>query len=376
MAKIIGGILALVSLVAALTTISLNFPKEPVSRAAFGLDKTVTLVTVNYDSETKTFYTGAATVEEVFAEVNIPLDRLDATIPERDASLNGDEQTINIKRAFPVRLVDASTETEVKTTNNKVADILNQYSINLAPEDLVFPKLNELVSANASITIKRAKNVKVLADGEVKEFKTQARTVGEVLNEAAVTLDDDDKVSPLPSDKVASGIDINVTRVNFDELVMSEDIDYQEIYEEDSTMWKGEEAVITAGEYGVIEKKYEVIYEDGEEVDRLFLNEEVVKEPQDRIIAIGTKVKQIASGDTKDGLATYFYGPTIAASTTFPIGTTVKVTNLANGESIVVTIDDTGAFGESILIDLRDDYFSQIASLSAGVIPVRIEEVY
>lgn len=376
MAKIIGGILALVSLVIALATISLNFPKEPVSRAAFGLDKTVTLVTVNFDNETKTFYTGAATVEKVFAEANISLGRLDATVPERDAILNGNEQTINIKRAFPIKLVDASTETEVKTTNNKVIDILNQYSINLDPEDLVFPKLNELVSANASITIKRAKNVKVLADGAVTELKTQARTVGEVLKEAAVTLDDDDKVSPLPSDQVASGMDINVTRVNSDELVISEDIDYQELYEEDDSMWEGEEAVVTAGEYGVIEKKYEIIYEDGEEADRLLLSEDIVKEPRDRIIAVGTKIKPVVADNARDGLATYYYGPTIAASTTYPIGTTVKVTNLANGESIIVTIDDTGAFSESILIDLRDDYFSQIASLSAGVISVRVEEVY
>ena len=52
------------------------------------------------------------------------------------------------------------------------------------------------------------------------------------------------------------------------------------------------------------------------------------------------------------------------------------MTNLANGSSVTVTIDDTGAFGSEILVDLRDDYFSQIASLSAGVINVQVEEVY
>jgi rare lipoprotein A len=49
----------------------------------------------------------------------------------------------------------------------------------------------------------------------------------------------------------------------------------------------------------------------------------------------------------------------------------VTVTNLANGRSIRVVINDRGPFGGRI-IDLSEEAFSALASLGTGVIDVRL----
>jgi rare lipoprotein A len=60
-----------------------------------------------------------------------------------------------------------------------------------------------------------------------------------------------------------------------------------------------------------------------------------------------------------------------AAHPWLPFGTVVEVTNLANGKTIEVTINDRGPFGGRI-IDLSDEAFAALAPLGTGVIDVRL----
>lgn len=64
-----------------------------------------------------------------------------------------------------------------------------------------------------------------------------------------------------------------------------------------------------------------------------------------------------------------------AAHKTLPFGTKVKVTNIENGKSVVVKINDRGPFIKGRIIDLSRSAFNSIASKSSGVIDVKIEVV-
>lgn len=58
----------------------------------------------------------------------------------------------------------------------------------------------------------------------------------------------------------------------------------------------------------------------------------------------------------------------------FAFGTRLKVTNLENGKSTVVIINDTGSFGKlGRKLDLSERAFKDIAELKKGVIKVKIE---
>lgn len=64
-----------------------------------------------------------------------------------------------------------------------------------------------------------------------------------------------------------------------------------------------------------------------------------------------------------------------AAHRTLPFGTKVKVTNLRNGESVVVTINDRGPFHASRALDLSKAAFDEIGSLHRGTMPVEYQIV-
>ena len=64
-----------------------------------------------------------------------------------------------------------------------------------------------------------------------------------------------------------------------------------------------------------------------------------------------------------------------SAHKTLPFGTKVKVTNVKNGKSVIVTINDRGPFVKGRIIDMSKSSFAKIANLSAGVVDVEIEVV-
>lgn len=98
-----------------------------------------------------------------------------------------------------------------------------------------------------------------------------------------------------------------------------------------------------------------------------------------------------ASGHRESGMASYYgnefqsrktasgerfdQGRLTAAHRKLPFGTRVKVTNTHNGRSVVVRINDRGPFVKGRVIDLSSSAFKSIASLSAGVVPVRIQVI-
>ena len=62
-----------------------------------------------------------------------------------------------------------------------------------------------------------------------------------------------------------------------------------------------------------------------------------------------------------------------AAHRSLPLNTRVRVTNLANGASVMVRINDRGPFINGRVIDLSPAAASELGMKDAGVAPVRLE---
>lgn len=62
-----------------------------------------------------------------------------------------------------------------------------------------------------------------------------------------------------------------------------------------------------------------------------------------------------------------------AAHRTLPFGTRVRVTNLDNGKSVVVRINDRGPYAKNRIIDLSKEAARQIAMIEKGHVKVRVE---
>jgi rare lipoprotein A len=88
-----------------------------------------------------------------------------------------------------------------------------------------------------------------------------------------------------------------------------------------------------------------------------------------------TTAPPVPEGNRQEGGASFhdYPDPRSCAHRSLPKGTILTVTNLANGKQTTCRIDDRGPFVEGRIVDLSKTAFSEIASLSAGVIRVSIE---
>lgn len=77
--------------------------------------------------------------------------------------------------------------------------------------------------------------------------------------------------------------------------------------------------------------------------------------------------RQTANGELFDQKAM------TAAHKRLPFGAKVKVTNIANGKSVVVRINDRGPFVSGRIIDLSKSAFQRIGNTNLGLIDVEIE---
>ncbi len=78
-------------------------------------------------------------------------------------------------------------------------------------------------------------------------------------------------------------------------------------------------------------------------------------------------------GRTTANGETYDENKMTAAHKTLPFGTTVRVTNLANGKNVVVRINDRGPFIKGRIIDLSYKAAGELDYISRGVVKVRVE---
>lgn len=98
------------------------------------------------------------------------------------------------------------------------------------------------------------------------------------------------------------------------------------------------------------------------------------------------RTSQARRGGSLRGLASYYWQPQrvasggwfnpnalTAAHKTLRFGTRVRVTNLRNGRSVVVRINDRGPYIRGRIIDLSKRAAGIVGMRNAGVVPVRVD---
>ncbi len=263
---------------------------------------------------------------------------------------------------------------QTETSSDSVASLLEERNINVGPYDEITPALEKKLYPGAAIEIRRAVKVQIEADGKKINGYALGRTVRDALGENGVELGRLDKTLPDPNSPLQNNIAIAITRINVEEVTKEESIDFKITAKNDSKLGWREKKIETPGEKGTKEVKYKITYHDGKEISRVVLEKTVVKDPVTQVEVQGTYVK---TGKAQKGQGTWYsyQGGLYAASLTISKGGYAKVTNTANGKSVIVQINDSGPYGAGRIIDLDKVAFAKIASLGAGVIGVKVEEV-
>lgn len=275
---------------------------------------------------------------------------------------------------FFVSYNGTSTTVHTGEENSSIAEALQAAGYTLTDKTRVFPERDQLLSAGSIITIDSAKEITVEDNNEIHIHHVAALTVAEALEKVGVTLVGADFVEPSAETALSPGMNITVTRVTVSEETEDTSIPFSKKEEEDESVSFLVKKIVQKGESGTLTTRYRVSRHNGKIVAKEKIEAVVTKEPKEEKTLIGTKVTVLKKHT--GGASWYAHTGTLSAANPWlPFGSYVRVTNTANGKSVIVKINDRGPFGGGRIIDLDKVAFAKIADLGTGVVNVVMEEI-
>ncbi|WP_210367688.1 G5 and 3D domain-containing protein [Bacillus sp. REN3] len=304
-----------------------------------GTKKTVALT---LDGKEKVIKTHADTVQDLFDDLEISLRSEDYLSLEADTKVKNN-LSIVWKPAKQVELIDGQEKETYWTSADTVGNFLKDQNIVLSEHDKLNLNPDDKLSKNMEIAIERAFPLKLVVGGKEQEVWSTSTTVADFLSQQGIKLNKLDRVEPELNKTVTKNGKVNVVRVEKVTDVVEEPIRYAVITKNDSNLLKGKQKVVNEGQEGLLSKRYEVIMENGKEVSRKLVNEKTVKEKQDKVVAMGTKVlvAQVSRGSSKPaGKEFYVTSTAYTASCNGCSGYTATGINLrTNPNAKVIAVD-------------------------------------
>ena len=193
-----------------------------------------------------------------------------------------------------VKLDINGIEAEVSTNARTVADVLDEYGISLAAMDQTRPTLDSPLRGDDTISVIRARQVWLQADGLIRCVTVPANiTVAELLAEQDITLQGDDFITPEPSTVLQGGEWLQLVRVTHVLTTYTSPILYDTLVLDNDTLLVGTWQIDTQGVDGqMVHEIQETVY-DGEVVGRVEVNRNPSVEPVAHIILRGTRIPVI-----------------------------------------------------------------------------------
>jgi len=282
-------------------------------------------------------------------------------------------------------------EFALRCEDDTVGVCLHKENLVVYERDFLHPDMTAPLEDGMHVIIRRAIPLKLInLLGEQSDVYSHGTTVRDLLGEFQVSLTEDQMVKPALDTWLEPNMTVQLFAQREESLKRTVDIPFTTKEKKDDTLILGKKVIEQKGIVGKKEEEYQLIYIADKLKEKNLLHSSVITEQQTEIVRVGTKMpdhtQMIEEGRASfysaslDGSRTASGGAIhlsdlVAAHKTLPFGSLVKVTNEANGKSVVVKIVDRGPYVAGRVIDLTPAAFGQIASLSSGVISVRLDLV-
>ena len=168
------------------------------------------------------------------------------------------------------------------STDPKV--VIEEAGLQLGESDTYTTQKNDGIS---EIHINRIQMITVHAGSDIFVVGSYGGTVADVLESLNIELADTDLLSCGLNDPTYDGMSVELTRIRREILTYEEIIPHEVQIYEDTNLNAGEERVLVPGNDGVIHYTAQILYENGVEVQREILSEEIIAEPSNGIIFRG-----------------------------------------------------------------------------------------
>lgn len=192
----------------------------------------------------------------------------------------------------PSKEIDLTINHETMTiqTNAKtIEEVLIEVEYEHKDTDRINYELDDRILDEMQVVVSSEKEVTLSVKGDNIETTTNASTVADLLRELDIEVSKDDVVIPSLDSKLNEKEEVVVIYYEEKEYKKSEDIDYETIEEFSFDIPYGETKVIQEGEKGKIEETYKRVSKNGIIVSDKLVSKEVIKEPVNKKVLIGTK---------------------------------------------------------------------------------------
>jgi len=251
------------------------------------------LITLHDNGQDKGFLTTATTLGDAFKQAGVQIDPNDLVEPGLDETLVAGHYDVNVYRARPVTVIDGNTRTKILSPYQTPKQIVEHANVALQDEDLTTVSANtDMVSQGAGlqVSIDRATAFTLVMYGKTLTAYTQATTVGDMLEQKNITLGKNDTVSAPDNTPITAGMTVELWRNGVQTITEEQDIAFDVEQTKDRDRELGYKEVKTAGEAGKRSVSYEIEMQNGKEVSRKEIQSVVTKEPKRQIEVVGAKM--------------------------------------------------------------------------------------
>jgi uncharacterized protein YabE (DUF348 family) len=246
-------------------------------------------VTLDVDGRTTTVSTFAGSVDGLLAAQHVTVADRDAVSPT--GALQDGAQVV-VRHAHELTVQRDGAREQVWTT----ALTVDQALADLATRDGANPSLVVSRSGDrAQLDLQLAVSgpVDVVADGTTRTVPDGATDVASALAQLGITLEPLDAVSVTRSD--AGRVQVVVQRVVEQDVTTTSAVPFGTRTVPDATAYTGTSTVRQAGTNGVRTVVDHVTTVDGVQTARVTVSDGVTTAPVDRVVAVGTKARPVAS---------------------------------------------------------------------------------
>ncbi|CCK29506.1 transglycosylase domain-containing protein [Streptomyces davaonensis JCM 4913] len=245
-------------------------------------------IELSVDGRPRTLHTFADDVSELLAQEGVELGAHDVVAPAPGTELSsGDE--IEVRYGRPVRLTLDGVRHEVWTTARTVDEALEEWGVRAEGAYLSAARSLRIGRAGLALDVRTERSVTVMADGRARTVRTNAASVGEVVEEAGITLRGQDTTSVPLGSFPRDGQTVTVLRITGTKEVREEEIPFDVRRTEDPALFRGTEVVERAGQPGLRRATYSLRTVNGVRQKPRRIRTEIVREPRTQLVKVGTR---------------------------------------------------------------------------------------
>lgn len=286
-------------------------------------------------------------------------------------------------------ITDGDTKIVHISAHTDPQDVIEEAGFELGKADKY--STTETRDGDTKIEIQRIQTVTVNCDGKTELYGTYGTTVQHILDVLGITLGEADRTSYAPTAETFDGMVLDVIRVTFRTEEYEETVSCDFTYYEDASLSGSETLVLQQGRDGKVRRTAYVTYENGVEVHREILKENVLVAPTKglALCAPGAVAEATGTSRTLSCLGTAYScdgRPGITATGTvvhlgtvavdpkvIPLGSKLFITS-DDGRYVYgyATAEDTGGLIKGNRVDLYYNTTAECIQFGARRVTVRV----